>query len=100
MTRTHSTAEAFLMMLVLVTCDYVALTLLKEKADNLKLKHLKHVFKPLTRGYALKPESYIDVGFDTEYTSEDDSSKKTLLTLQFSLGVGTVRCIKSINSEA
>jgi hypothetical protein len=62
--------------------------MLKEKADNLKLKHLKHVLKPMTRGTRLREENYIDVGFDTEYTSEDDSSKHTLLSLQFSLGRG------------
>lgn len=71
--------------------------MLKEKADNLKIKHLKHVLKPLKRGFRLKEENYIDIGFDCEwqgYPREDGSdfsNERTLLTVQFSLGRGQSR---------
>jgi len=56
----------------------------KEDVDALKLKDLKHVLTPLKRGRVLK--DYIDVGFDTEFTSEDNSADRELLSVQFSLG--------------
>lgn len=56
----------------------------KEDVQNLKLKDLKHVLTPLKRGRVLK--DYVDIGFDTEFTSEDDSAERELLSLQFSLG--------------
>jgi hypothetical protein len=58
----------------------------KEDVENLKVKDLKHVLKPLTRGRMLK--DYVDVGFDTEFTSEDNSVDRELLSLQLSLGRG------------
>lgn len=56
----------------------------KEDVELLKLKDLKHVLTPLKRGRVLK--DYVDVGFDTEFTSEDNSADRELLSLQFSLG--------------
>ena len=53
------------------------------------MKDLKHVLRPLKRPRMLK--NYVDVGFDTEFTSEKDSSKRELLTLQFSLGKNKTR---------
>lgn len=61
----------------------------KESIENLKIKDLKHVLTPLKRGRMLK--NYIDVGWDSEYTSEDNSSERTLLSMQFSLGKGKSR---------
>ena len=58
----------------------------KEDVENLKLKDLKHVLTPLKRGRVLK--DYVDIGFDTEFTAEDDSAERELLSLQFSLGRG------------
>jgi hypothetical protein len=58
----------------------------KEDVANLKLKDLLHVLTPLKRGRVLK--DYVDVGFDTEFTSEDSSADRELLSLQFSLGRG------------
>jgi len=58
----------------------------KEDVEALKLKDLKHVLTPLKRGRMLK--DYVDVGFDTEFTSEDNSAERELLSLQFSLGRG------------
>lgn len=58
----------------------------KEDVENLKLRDLKHVLTPLKRGHMLK--DYVDVGFDTEFTSEDNSADRELLSLQFSLGCG------------
>lgn len=58
----------------------------KEDVENLKLKDLKHVLTPLKRGRVLK--DYVDIGFDTEFTSEDNSAERELLSLQFSLGRG------------
>ena len=56
----------------------------KEDIENLKLRDLKHVLTPLKRGRVLR--DYIDIGFDTEFTSEDNSADRELLSLQFSLG--------------
>jgi hypothetical protein len=58
----------------------------KEDVETLKLKDLKHVLTPLKRGRVLK--DYVDVGFDTEFTAEDNSADRELLSLQFSLGRG------------
>jgi hypothetical protein len=58
----------------------------KEDVEALKLKDLKHVLTPLKRGRVLK--DYIDIGFDTEFTSEDNSADRELLSIQFSLGRG------------
>jgi hypothetical protein len=58
----------------------------KEDVEALKLKDLKHVLTPLKRGRVLK--DYVDVGFDTEFTSEDNSADRELLSVQFSLGRG------------
>jgi hypothetical protein len=58
----------------------------KEDVETLKLKDLKHVLTPLKRGRVLK--DYVDVGFDTEFSSEDNSAERELLSLQFSLGRG------------
>lgn len=63
----------------------------KDDVGSLKLRDLKHVFTPLKRGRALKPENYVDIGFDTEFTVEDNSADRKLLTLQFSLGRGRSR---------
>lgn len=40
----------------------------------------------MKRGGVLKAENYVDIGFDTEYTAEDNSAERTLLSVQFSLG--------------
>ena len=58
----------------------------KEDVEALKLKDLKHVLTPLKRGRVLK--DYVDVGFDTEFTSEDNSADRELLSVQFSLRRG------------
>ena len=58
----------------------------KTSVENLRVKDLKHVLLPLKRGRMLK--DYVDVGFDTEFTSEPNSADRELLTLQFSLGKG------------
>ena len=58
----------------------------KEDVGNLTLKDLKHVLTPLKRGRVLK--DYIDIGFDTEFTPEDSSADRELLSVQFSLGRG------------
>lgn len=58
----------------------------KEDVEALKLKDLKHVLTPLKRGRMLK--DFIDVGFDTEFSSEDNSADRELLSVQFSLGRG------------
>ena len=69
----------------------------KEDVEALKLKDLKHVLTPLKRGRMLK--DYVDVGFDTEFTSEDNSAERELLSLQFSLGRG-LSSIYYINRKA
>jgi hypothetical protein len=61
----------------------------KDEVENLKVKDLKHVLLPLKRGRMLK--NYVDIGFDTEYTSEDNSAERELISLQFSLGKGKSR---------
>jgi hypothetical protein len=58
-------------------------TVRKEDVGALKLRDLKHVLTPLKRGRMLK--DYIDIGFDTEFTSGDNSAERELLSLQFSL---------------
>lgn len=57
-----------------------------EEAELLRLKDFKYVLKPLKKPRQLV--NYIDVGFDTEFTAEDDSNQHELLSLQFSLGRG------------
>jgi len=74
----------------------------KEDVENLKVKDLKHVLLPLKRGRMLR--NYVDIGFDSEYTSEDNSAERTLISIQFSLGKGRNRifCInkrEGISSE-
>lgn len=58
----------------------------KDLVDRLKISDLKHVLKPLKRGRILK--NYVDIGFDTEFTSEENSGDRELISLQFSLGKG------------
>lgn len=58
----------------------------KTSVENLKIKDLKHVLLPLKRGRLLK--DYVDVGFDSEFTAEENSAERELLSLQFSLGKG------------
>ena len=58
----------------------------KTSVENLKIKDLKHVLLPLKRGRMLK--DFVDVGFDSEFTSEENSADRELLSLQFSLGKG------------
>jgi len=58
----------------------------KDEVESLRVKDLKHVLLPLKRGRMLK--DYVDIGFDTEYSSEDNSAERELISLQFSLGRG------------
>jgi len=62
----------------------------KEDFGELKQKDLEHVVQPLKRDRFLK--SVVDIGFDTEFTTEDFSSERELLSVQFSLGVGKSVC--------
>jgi hypothetical protein len=56
----------------------------KSTVENLKIKDLLHVLTPLKRGRVLK--DYVDIGFDTEFTAEENSADRELISLQFSLG--------------
>ena len=68
-----------------------------EDVNKLTVKDLKNVMRPLKRGKVLK--HCVDIGFDTEFTSEDNSAHAELLSLQFSLSRGK-SAIYYINSVA
>ena len=50
--------------------------------------NLKNVLKPYKRASLFKKDTYVDLGYDCEYSSEADSADRELLSIQFSLGTG------------
>ena len=58
----------------------------KDDVRALRLGDFEHVVEPLKRDRFLK--SVVDIGVDTEFTAEDVSTDRELLSLQFSLGIG------------